>query len=147
MAVKNIRKTKDNKLLGILRVVLGFIFLISGVMKLFIPSFTEAWLGQLIQAGIPIVALNFFLVPSIEIILGLFLLKGFFTRFFILIVFPIMLVTIYVHFAVDDSSLFLIQPKFPIVPIILIVMATLLLRYGAGSWSDDLRWSKKIQNS
>jgi uncharacterized membrane protein YphA (DoxX/SURF4 family) len=116
-------------------------------MKFFFPVFTEAWLGQLIQAGIPLVTFNFFLVPIIEILLGLILLKGFFTRFFTLIVFPIMLVAIYAHFAVEDASLFPTQPKFPIVPIIVIIMATILLRKGAGSWSDDLRWTIKSKKT
>lgn len=141
--MNDIRITRDNKLLGSIRIVLGIIFLMTGVMKLFIPMFTEAWLGQLIQAGIPLVALNFFLVPIIEILLGLLLLKGFYTRFFSLMVFPIMLVSIYAHFAVEDASLFPIQPRFPIVPIMVIIMAIILLSYGAGSWSDDLRWTVK----
>ena len=147
MSIHDIRITSDDKLLGIIRIILGIIFLMTGVMKFFFPVFTEAWLGQLIQAGIPLVTFNFFLVPIIEILLGLILLKGFFTRFFTLIVFPFMLVAIYAHFAVEDASLFPIQPKFPIVPIIVIIMATILLRKGAGSWSDDLRWTVKSKKT
>jgi len=147
MSIHDIRITSDDKLLGIIRIILGIIFLMTGVMKFFFPVFTEAWLGQLIQAGIPLVTFNFFLVPIIEILLGLILLKGLFTRFFTLIVFPIMLVAIYAHFAVEDASLFPIQPKFPIVPIIVIIMATILLRKGAGSWSDDLRWTVKSKKT
>ena len=147
MSMHDIRITSDDKLLGIIRIILGIIFLMTGVMKFFFPVFTEAWLGQLIQAGIPLVTFNFFLVPIIEILLGLILLKGLFTRFFTLIVFPIMLVAIYAHFAVEDASLFPIQPKFPIVPIIVIIMATILLRKGAGSWSDDLRWTVKSKKT
>jgi putative oxidoreductase len=147
MSMQDIRITSDGKLLGIIRIILGIVFLMTGVMKFFFPVFTEAWLGQLIQAGIPLVTFNFFLVPIIEILLGLILLKGFFTRFFTLIVFPIMLVAIYAHFAVEDASLFPIQPKFPIVPIIVIIMATILLRKGAGSWSDDLRWTIKSKKT
>jgi putative oxidoreductase len=147
MSMNDIRRTTDNKFLGINRIILGIIFLMTGVMKLFITIFTEAWLGQLIQAGIPLVTFNFFLVPIIEILLGLILLKGFFTRFFTLLVFPIMLVAIYTHFAVEDANLFPIQPKFPIVPIIIIIMAIILLRRGAGSWSDDLRWTQKTKKS
>ena len=147
MSINDIRITTDNILVGIIRIILAIIFLMTGVMKLFFPMFTEAWLGQLIQAGIPLVTLNFFFVPIIEILLGLILLKGSFTRFFALIVFPIMLVVIYAHFAVEDASLFPIQPKFPIVPIIAIIMATILLRKGAGSWSDDLRWTIKSKKT
>ena len=143
MALHEIRITRDNKLLGIIRIVLGIIFLMTGVMKLFFPVFTEAWLGQLIQSEIPLVTLNFFFVPIVEIILGLLLLKGFFTRIFTLLVFPIMLVAIYAHIVVEDAGLFPIQPKFPIVPIIIIIIAIMILRYGAGPWSDDLRWTIK----
>ena len=143
MIANDIRRTADNRILGIIRIVLGIIFLMTGVMKLFIPSFTEAWLEQLIQGGIPLVTLNFFLVPIVEMLIGLLLLKGLYTRFFTLLVFPIMLVAIYAHFVVEDASLFPIQPKFPIVPIVVIIMAIILLKKGAGSWSDDLRWTIK----
>ena len=143
MIANDIRITRDNKLLGIIRIVLGIIFLMTGVMKLFFPVFTEAWLGQLIQSKIPLVTLNFFFVPIVEIILGLLLLKGFFTRIFTLLVFPIMLVAIYAHIVVEDAGSFPIQPKFPIVPIIIIIIAIMILRYGAGPWSDDLRLTKK----
>lgn len=143
MVKKEIRKTSDNKLLGVIRIILGVMFLMTGFMKLFIPVFTEAWLGQLTHAEIPLVTLNFFFVPFVEIVLGLLLLKGFYVRFFSLLIFPIMIVATYVHFIVEDKSLFPIQPKLPIIPIIVIVMAIMLLRSGAGSWSDDLRWTKK----
>ena len=147
MVAKDIRKTSNNKLIGIIRIALGITFVMTGVMKLFIPRFTEAWLDQLIHAGIPLVTLNFFFVPFLEIALGLLLLKGLFTRFFSLLIFPIMFVAIYVHIFVKDASLFPLQPKLPILPIILLIMAIILLRYGAGSWSDDLRWSKKNQST
>jgi uncharacterized membrane protein YphA (DoxX/SURF4 family) len=65
--MQDIRITSDGKLLGIIRIILGIVFLMTGVMKFFFPVFTEAWLGQLIQAGIPLVTFNFFLVPIIEI--------------------------------------------------------------------------------
>jgi len=143
MVIKDIRKTSENTLLGVIRIVLGIMFLMTGFMKLFIPLFTEAWLGQLVQAGIPLVTLNFFFVPFMEIVLGLLLLKGLFTRFFSLLIFPIMIVATYVHIIVEDASLFPLQPKLPIVPIIVIIMAIMLLRRGAGSWSDDLRWTNK----
>ena len=143
MVIKDIQKTSDNKLLGVIRIVLGFMFIMTGVMKLFIPTLTEAWLGQLTQAGIPFVTLNFFFVPVIEIILGLLLVKGFFVRLFIFIIFPIMFMAIYVHFTVDDPALFPLQPKAPIIPFLVLIMAGLLLRGGAGSWSADLRWSMK----
>ena len=147
MVTKDIRKTSDNKLLGVIRIVLGFMFIMTGVMKLFIPTLTEAWLGQLTQAGMPFVTLTFFFVPVIEIVLGLLLVKGFYTRFFIFIIFPIMFVAIYVHFAVDDPALFPLQPKAPIIPFLVLIMAGLLLWGGGGSWSADLRWTKRNENT
>jgi len=143
MSMNDIRKTSENTLLGVIRIVLGIMFLMTGFMKLFIPLFTEAWLGQLVQAGIPLVTLNFFFVPFMEIIIGLLLLKGLFTRFFSLLIFPIMIVATYVHIIVEDASLFPLQPNLPFVPIIVIIMAIMLMRRGAGSWSDDLRWTNK----
>ncbi len=145
MVTKDIRKTSDSKLLGVIRIILGVMFLMTGFMKLFIPAFTEAWLGQLIQAGIPLVTLNFFFVPFAEIVLGLLLLKGFYTRFFSLLILPIMLVAMYVHIVVEDAGLFPLQPKLPIIPIVVIIMAIMLLRGGGGSWSADLR--KTLKNS
>jgi uncharacterized membrane protein YphA (DoxX/SURF4 family) len=145
--MNDIRRTDNNILLGIIRILLGIIFLMTGVMKLFIPMFTEAWLGQLIQAGIPLVTFNFFFVPIIETTLGLLIIKGFYTRFFTLFVFPIMLVAIYAHLAIEDASLFPIQPQLPIVPIIVIIMAIMLLRGGGGSWSADLRWTMKNEKN
>ncbi len=141
--MNNVRETTNNNFLGVIRIILGVMFVMTGFMKLFIPAFTEAWLGQLIQAGMPFVTLNFFFVPLVEIVLGLLLLKGFFVRFFIFIIFPIMFVAIYVHFVVDDPALFPLQPKAPIIPFIVLIMAGLLLRGGGGSWSADLKWSMK----
>ena len=141
--MNNVRKTTDNNFLGVIRIILGVMFVMTGFMKFFIPTLTEAWLGQLTQAGIPFVTLTFFIVPVVEIILGLLLVKGFFVRFFIFIIFPIMFVAIYVHFAVDDPALFPLQPKAPLIPFLVLIMAGLLLRGGGGSWSADLRWSMK----
>ncbi len=141
--MNNVRKTTDNKFLGVIRIILGVMFVMTGFMKLFIPMFTEVWLGQLTQAGIPFVTLTFFVVPVIEIILGLLLVKGFYIRLFIFIIFPIMFVAIYVHFAVDNPALFPLHPKAPIIPFLVLIMAGLLLRGGGGKWSADLRWSMK----
>jgi uncharacterized membrane protein YphA (DoxX/SURF4 family) len=120
------------------------IFLMTGVMKLFIPLFTEAWLGQLVQAGIPFVTFNFFIIPILETLIGLLLLKGFYTRIFALIIFPIMIAAVYVHLAVNDPALFPLQPKLPIVPVVVMIMAIILLRAGGGSWSADLK-SLKVE--
>ena len=145
--MNNVRETTDSNFLGVIRIILGAIFVVTGFMKLFIPAFTEAWLGQLTQAGIPFLTLNFFFVPIVEIVLGLLLVKGFFVRFFIFIIFPIMFVAIYVHFAVDDPALFPLQPKVPIIPFLVLIIVGLLLRGGGGSWSADLKWTKRNEKT
>jgi len=58
-----------------------------------------------------------------------------------------MLVAMYVHIVVEDASLFPIQPKLPIIPIVVTIMAIMLLRSGAGSWSADLRWTKRNEKT
>jgi hypothetical protein len=56
-----------------------------------------------------------------------------------LVVIGIMLVATYVHLVVDDPSLFPLQPSEPIIPIIVIAMASYVLWKGGGSWSRDLK--------
>lgn len=139
----DLRKTSDNKFSGIIRIILGMIFFITGVMKLFIPMFTEAWMGQLVYAGIPFVAFNFWIIPIMETVLGILLLRGTYSRVASLLIIPIMLVACYVHIAVNNPALFPIQPELPVVPVIVISMTVVILKSGAGSWSEDLKHTMK----
>ena len=54
MSLAQIRKTTDNKLAGSIRLFLGVMFLMTGAMKLLVPSLAEAWSGQLQAANIPL---------------------------------------------------------------------------------------------
>ena len=137
-----IRSTKGNKLPGILRIFLGIMFLMTGLMKLFVPMLGEAFSGQLIAAGIPFYELNVIAVPLIETAVGLLLLFGLFSRVASLIVIGIMLVATYVHLLVENHDLFPLQPNEPIIPIIAIVIAIYILLRGGGAWSLDLKASK-----
>jgi putative oxidoreductase len=139
----DLRKTSDSKFPGVIRIILGMIFFMTGVMKLFIPMFTEAWLGQLIHAGIPFIAFNFWFVPIMETALGILLLRGTYSRIASVVIIPIMLAAFYVHIAVDDPALFPLQPKLPIVPVIVMNMAVIILKSGGGSWSQDLKHTIK----
>ena len=139
----DIRKTSDNKFIGVIRFILGMIFFMTGVMKLFIPTFTEAWMGQLVYAGIPFITLNFWFVPIMETVLGMLMLKGTYSRVASLAIIPIMLVAFYVHIAVENPALFPLQPSLPIVPVIVILMAVVILKNGGGSWSEDLKHTTK----
>ena len=143
----DLRKTSDNKFIGVIRFILGMIFFMTGVMKLFIPTFTEAWMGQLVYAGIPFITLNFWFVPIMETVLGILMLRGTYSRLASLTIIPIMLIAFYVHLVVDNPALFPLQPSLPIVPVIVILMAVVILKNGSGSWSEDLKHTIKKVSS
>jgi uncharacterized membrane protein YphA (DoxX/SURF4 family) len=138
IAMKNLRNTVSNKLLGGIRIMLGVIFLMTGTMKLSLAEFGEAWSIQLIEAGIPFYTLNYWSVPVLEILLGILLLLGYYARIGAVTVIPIMLVAIYVHLTVSNPAAFPAQPQEPYIPIAIIVMALFVLKKGGGSWSKDL---------
>ncbi len=140
----NSRQTSPNKFVGILRILLGIIFLMTGLMKLFMADYAEAWSIQLIEAEIPLYTFNYWFVPVLETILGLFLLLGYRSRISALIVIQIMLVAIYVHLTVTDPGAFPSQPQEPYIPIAVILMALIVIIKGAGSWSLDLKSFNKI---
>ena len=134
-----LRFTKEDKLAGTLRLMLGVLFVMTGVMKLVVPMLAAAWSGQLLASGLPFFTLTRWTVPFVEIAVGVVLLAGTHTRFAVLVVIGIMIVATYVHVIVDDPTLFPLQPSEPIIPIIVIGMASYLLWKGGGSWSRDLR--------
>jgi putative oxidoreductase len=135
----NNRKTSPNKFVGILRILLGVLFIMTGLMKLFMAEYGEAWSIQLIEAEIPLYTFNYWFVPILETILGMFLLLGFHSRISALLVLPIVLVAIYVHLTVTDPGAFPSQPQEPYMPIAVLLMALVVLIKGAGSWSMDLK--------
>ena len=69
--------------------------------------------------------------------MGLILAVGFLDRPGGVVVIGIMIVATYVHSVVDNPSLFPLQPKEPIIPLIVIVMSIFILWRGAGAWSMD----------
>ena len=138
-----LRHTSDNKLAGGLRIFLGLLFVMTGVMKLVVPMLAEAWSGQLLAAQLPLYELNVRLVPFIEIAVGAALLIGAYTRFAGVVVIGIMVVATYVHVVVDDPSLFPLQPSEPVIPLIVIAMSAYLIWKGGGAGSLDLRASKQ----
>ena len=134
-----LRITKEDRLAGTLRLILGVLFLMTGVMKLVVPMLADAWSGQLLASGLPLFTLTRWSVPFVEIAVGIVLLVGTHTRFAVLVVIGIMVVATYVHLIVDDPTLFPLQPSEPIIPIIVIGMASYVLWKGGGSWSRDLK--------
>lgn len=135
--MKNLRQTNPNKWVSIVRMMLGIIFLMTGTMKLTLADYGAAWSIQLIEAEIPFYTLNYWFVPVFEILLGIILLIGYYSRIGALMVMPIMLVAIYVHLTVSNPAAFPSQPQAPYMPIAVILMAAIIIIKGAGNWSAD----------
>ncbi|MGH9778682.1 MAG: DoxX family protein [Candidatus Acidiferrales bacterium] len=134
-----LRQTQASNAAVAIRILLGLLFLSTGVMKFVVPDLRAAFSGQLIAAGIPFPSLNMSVVPAAEIGVGVFFLLGFLSRLASLSAIVMMAVATYVHLVVDDPALFPLQPEEPIVPIIVIALCLYLLWIGSGSWSLDLR--------
>lgn len=58
-----IRKTTQNKFAGAARISLGVLFLMTGLVKLTMPSLRAAFEFQLQSANIPLPELNMWFVP------------------------------------------------------------------------------------
>ncbi|MBE7472919.1 MAG: hypothetical protein DPW09_31090 [Anaerolineae bacterium] len=140
--LKVIRNTKDDRILGILRLLLGGLFVMTGLMKLFVPMLGEAFSGQLLAANIPFYTFNVWFVPVTEVVVGVFLLLGLFSRIGSLVVINMMLVATYVHLVVDNPDLFPLQPEEPIIPLVSIAVAAYIVWCGGGAWSMDLKSSE-----
>jgi uncharacterized membrane protein YphA (DoxX/SURF4 family) len=136
-----LRRTQGGNSAAAIRILLGVLFLMTGVMKFVVPELRAAFSGQLAAAGIPFHSLNMWIVPAVEICLGALLLAGLFTRLSAMVAITVMAVATYVHLIVHDPTLFPLQPEAPIVPLIAIVLSLYLLRAGGGSLSLDLRAS------
>ncbi len=141
--MKNLRRTFPNKFVGIIRMMLGIIFIMTGTMKLAFADFGTAWSIQLIEAEIPLYTLNYWFVPIFEISLGIVLILGYYARIGALMVLPVMLVAIYVHLTVDNPAAFPAQPQEPFIPVAVFIMALIVIKKGGGNWSMDLKSSKK----
>ena len=135
----SLRKTSSNKLAGLLRILLGAIFFMAGILKVVVPSLGHAFSGQLIAADIPLHGFVLFSFPIVETALGVFLVFGFHARLSAAAAAVSMVVATYVHVAVEDPSLFPLQPVEPIGPLVLLVMAIYVLWGGGGAWSIDLK--------
>ncbi|MCH8080609.1 MAG: DoxX family protein [Proteobacteria bacterium] len=137
--MKKLRQTSPNKWVGTIRTMLGIIFLMTGIMKLTLAEFGSAWSIQLIEAEIPFYAFNFWFVPIFEVIIGIILFIGYYSRIGAVMIIPIMSVAIYVHITVSNPAAFPAQPQEPIFPIAIIIMAVIVLINGGGNWSLDLK--------
>jgi uncharacterized membrane protein YphA (DoxX/SURF4 family) len=137
LRLKTISKTAYNIKAGIIRLILGGMFCMTGIMKLVVPSLGDAFAGQLQAASIPFQTFNIWFVPIVETIIGVILIAGLMSRLGALVIISLMAVATYVHLVVDDASLFPLQPEMPIIPIIVIGLGIYLLVVGGGAWSRD----------
>ena len=141
--MRNLRQTFPNKFIGIIRIMLGIIFIMTGTMKLTLADFGAAWSIQLIEAEIPFYTINYWFVPVFEICLGIILLVGYYSRIGALMALPVMSVAIYVHLTVSNPAAFPAQPQEPYIPIAVIIMALIVIMKGGGNWSMDLKSSNE----
>ena len=139
MEWKRVRGTRSDGVARGIRVVLGALFVMTGAMKLVVPMLAAAWAGQLAAANIPLPELNRWVVPLIEMGVGVALLVGFYTRIATLLVLNIMVVATYVHLVVTDAALFPLQPAKPIIPAVVMILSIYVLVNGGGSGSLDLK--------
>ena len=137
----DVRRTADDKVGGTIRLLLGLLFVMTGVMKLLVPALAAAWSGQLIAAELPFYALARWSVPFVEMAAGALLFIGVYARLAGIVVVGIMFVATYVHLVVDDTAVFPLQPSEPIIPIVVIALTAYILWRGGGAWSSDLRAS------
>ncbi len=138
MFLGRLRATQPSMPLAIVRVLLGVLFLMTGLMKLFVPDLRAAFSGQLTAAAIPAHSLNMWFVPLAEVVMGSALIAGFLSRLASLTAIGMMVVATYVHLVVHDPDLFPLQPEAPIIPLIALVLCAWVLWGGGGSWSADL---------
>ncbi len=108
-------------------------------MKFVVPELRSAFSGQLAAANIPFHALNMWLVPAAELVVGGLFSLGLLARLASLASAGMMLVATYVHLVVHDPALFPLQPEAPIIPILTILGCLYVAWRGGGSWSLDLR--------
>ncbi len=134
----DLRSTSNDRQAGGIRVLLGVLFFTTGTMKVVVPVLADAWSGQILAANLPFYTVTRWTVPFLEIVLGVTLLLGAYSRLVVVVVMGIMFVATYVHIVVDDPALFPLQPSEPIIPVIVVLLSLYILWRGAGAWSLDL---------
>ncbi len=120
--------------LGVVRIFIGALILMTGIMKFTVPTLRAAWSGQLRLARLPFYNLTFWLLPVVELTVGTLLILGVWTRPAVGVVLLMMLGATYVHIVVDYRSVFPMQPNAPIVPVVVIVLTIYFLVGGTGDW-------------
>lgn len=134
-----LRRTRPSWAAGGIRLLLGLLFLTTGLMKLLVPDLRAAFSGQLTEAAIPFHSLNMWFVPIAEVAVGVVLIVGLLSRLASLVAITSMLVATYVHLVVHNPDLFPLQPEAPTIPLVALALSAYVLWVGGGSCSMDLR--------
>jgi len=137
--LRSLRNTSRDRVGGVLRILVGLVFIMAGILKVLVPSLGQAFSGQLEAAGIPMHGLVLYTFPIVEMVLGILLLVGLHARISAALAAVSMAVATYVHIVIDDPSLFPLQPVEPIGPLVFLAMLIYTVIRGAGAWSIDLR--------
>ena len=103
MFLGRLRATQPSMPLAIVRVLLGVLFLMTGLMKLFVPDLRAAFSGQLTAAAIPAHSLNMWFVPLAEVVMGSALIAGFLSRLASLTAIGMVVVATYVHLVLKQA--------------------------------------------
>jgi len=142
--VFSLRKTSDSKLLFLLRLLVGLPLLFFGILHFIkLAAFTNI----LIASGLPFVEFNTFAAPVVEVVAGVLLIPGWFTRLGGVLAMFTMGPAIYGTLAIDALTLENLPPGLEaipqvpplVVPIALLLFGVLLAFYGGGGHSLDRR--------
>lgn len=109
------------------RTFVGGLILSTGVMKLVVPSLRSAWGAQLEQANLPLRDVTYHVFPIVEIGVGTTLIAGLSPKAGAVIVISMMAGATYVHVVVDHPDVFPLQPKKPLIPLVVIGLALYIL--------------------
>ncbi len=71
-----LRRTSRDRVGGVLRILVGLVFIMAGILKVLVPALGQAFSGQLVAACMPLHGLVLNTFPIVEAVLGFLLLVG-----------------------------------------------------------------------
>ena len=134
MSLRSLWSTGSERHLVLPRLVAGAPLLLIGLAHVFDST---APMRPIVEAAdLPAPALLSPLAVGAEILAGVLLLLGLYTRAGALIAVPVMAVAVYAHFAIDTWPNAAGEPPIAL-PVVVALAATYVLLRGAGPWSLD----------
>ena len=136
-------KTDDSKTTMLIRIMVGVVFLSEGIQKFIFPAIRGA--GRFESIGLPSPEFLGYFVGSFEVICGLLIVIGLFTRFAALPLLTIMIVAISttkIQIGMNDGlwqMLHAARTDFS-----MLLGSIFLLIRGGGNWSFDRRLFRSI---